>query len=46
MIELPDVKIDFDEEKHIYTLRGYRLPSVTQLMRPMSAMTPSAVLVR
>ena len=38
MIELPDVKIDFDEEKHIYTLRGYRLPSVTQLMRPMSAM--------
>lgn len=38
MIELPDVKIDFDEENHIYTLRGYRLPSVTQLMRPMSAM--------
>ena len=38
MIELPDVMIDFDEEKHLYTLRGYRLPSVTQLMKPMSCM--------
>ena len=36
MIQLPEVKIDFDEESHIYTLNGYRLPSVTQLMRPLT----------
>lgn len=43
MIELPDVNIDFDEEKHLYTLRGYRLPSVTQLMKPMSSLVYSDV---
>ena len=35
---LPDVKIDFEAEHHIYTLRGIRLPSVTQIMEPMSLM--------
>ena len=38
MIVLPDTKLDFDEEKHIYTLRGIQLPSVTQIMKPMSLM--------
>lgn len=36
MIQLPEVNIDFDEEQHIYTLNGMRLPSVTQLMRPLT----------
>lgn len=43
MIKLPEITINFDEEKHLYTLRGYRLPSVTQLMRPMTAMVYSDV---
>lgn len=38
MIELPNIAIDFDEEKHLYTLGGYVLPSVTQIMEPMSLM--------
>lgn len=38
MIELPDIDIDFDADKHIYSLRGIRLPSVTQIMTPMSLM--------
>lgn len=38
MITLPDCKLDFDEEKHIYSLRGIQLPSVTQIMKPMSLM--------
>lgn len=35
---LPDVKIDFDTDQHLYTLNGMRLPSVTQIMEPMSLM--------
>lgn len=31
-------KIDFDEERHLYTLGGLTLPSVTQVMEPMSLM--------
>lgn len=38
MIELPDSKLDFSEESHIYSLRGLLLPSVTQIMKPMSLM--------
>ncbi len=30
--------IEFDEERHLYTLGGLRLPSVTQVMEPMSLM--------
>ena len=41
--KLPVVDIDFDEEGHIYTLRGMRMPSVTQIMRPMSLMLYSDV---
>lgn len=43
MIALPETDISFDEARHIYTVRGYRLPSVTQMMRPMSAMAYSEV---
>lgn len=38
MIKLPDIRIDFDEEQHLYSLGGIRLPSVTQIMRPMNLM--------
>lgn len=38
MNNLPEIRIDFDPEKHLYTLGGYTLPSVTQIMRPMSLM--------
>lgn len=31
-------KLDFDEERHLYTLGGLTLPSVTQVMEPMSLM--------
>ena len=37
-IKLPDVRIDFDEGQHLYSLRGIKLPSVTQIMRPMNLM--------
>ena len=40
---LPKVDIDFDEDGHLYTLRGMRMPSVTQIMRPMSLMLYSDV---
>jgi len=36
MIQLPEIKVDFEEERHIYTLGGFKLPSVTQIMEPMS----------
>lgn len=42
-MKLPNINIDFDEEQHIYRLRGVRLPSVTQLMKPMSNMVYSDV---
>ena len=38
MIQLPDVAIDFEQEQHLYTLRGFRIPSVTQIMEPLSLM--------
>lgn len=38
MIELPKPEIAFDAEKHIYTLDGLKVPSVTQIMAPMSMM--------
>lgn len=38
MNTLPDSQLSFDEETHVYTLRGIRLPSVTQIMKPMSLM--------
>lgn len=35
---LPDVNLEFDEDRHIYSYRGINLPSVTQIMKPMSLM--------
>lgn len=35
---IPEEKIEFDAENHIYMINGQRLPSVTQLMRPMTAL--------
>lgn len=43
MITLPEADIDFDEERHLYTLRGMHLPSVTQIMQPMSLMLYASV---
>lgn len=37
-IYLPVPEVDFQEEGHIYTHRGIRLLSVTQIMEPMSTM--------
>lgn len=42
-ITLPDIQIDFEEEQHIYTLDGFKLPSVTQIMQPMSLMLYATV---
>ena len=37
MINLPDLPgLKFEEKRHIYTLDGQQLPSVTTLMRPLS----------
>ncbi|MBR3796020.1 MAG: hypothetical protein IKK34_08350 [Clostridia bacterium] len=36
-------KIEFDEESHVYMLGGMKLPSVTQIMEPMSLMLYSDV---
>lgn len=39
MLTLPNLtEIDFDEERHLYTVRGVAYPSVTQIMEPMSLM--------
>lgn len=32
---LPISDVDFKSEEHIYTLKGYRLPSVTEIMTPL-----------
>ena len=32
----PMTELKFDERKHIYTLKGFELPSVTTLMNPLS----------
>ena len=42
-IKLPEINIAFDEERHIYTEGGFTLPSVTQIMTPMSLMLYSTV---
>ena len=36
MMELPKIGIEFDEERHLYRLDGVILPSVTQIMKPLS----------
>ena len=38
MNNLPEIKIDFEPVRHTYMLGGYTIPSVTQIMRPMSLM--------
>lgn len=43
MTELPDSGLMFDEESHVYTLRGLQLPSVTQIMKPLNAMIYNGV---
>ena len=35
-IVLPRLPLEFEPVEHVYTLNGIRLPSVTQLMKPMS----------
>ena len=49
MQALPRPEIDFEPVEHVYTLNGARLPSVTQVMKPMSAILyeniPSDVLM-
>ena len=36
-------ELAFDEQQHLYTLGGLVLPSVTQIMSPMSSMLYAAV---
>ena len=36
-------ELAFDEQQHLYTLAGLVLPSVTQIMSPMSSMLYAAV---
>ena len=40
MIEerLPEAPLDFEERSHLYKYHGVTLPSVTQIMKPMSGM--------
>jgi hypothetical protein len=38
MDTLPLIGIDFDEDRHVYSLRGMKMPSVTQIMEPMTLM--------
>lgn len=38
MIALPESELLFDEDQHIYSMRGMYMPSVTQIMEPMSLM--------
>lgn len=40
---LPDINIDFEPERHTYSLHGVRLKSVTQIMEPMSLMLYSGI---
>jgi len=35
-MELPKIGIEFDEVRHLYRLDGVVLPSVTQIMKPLS----------
>ena len=35
--KIPEFKgFDFDEEKHLNTLNGVKLPSVTEIMKPLA----------
>ena len=36
-------KIEFDEEKHIYTVDGVRMPSVTEILAPITAKTDGEI---
>ena len=36
--KLPVSDVDFQDERHVYIHHGYRIPSVTQVMEPMSLM--------
>lgn len=40
---LPVSEIAFEDERHIYFHKGYRIPSVTQVMEPMSMMLYAGV---
>lgn len=43
-IEIPQFpELEFEEQKHIYTLRGMELPSVTKIMQPLSSFIYSRV---
>lgn len=42
-VQLPKVDLEFDETIHIYTVNGKRLPSVTQLMSPLSQLVYGGV---
>ena len=37
-VKLPQAEVDFEESAHLYTINGRILPSVTQIMSPLSAM--------
>ena len=43
MITLPKIDVDFNEKNHVYTDKGARLPSVTQIMQPLAWMAYSGV---
>lgn len=43
-IEIPQFpELEFEEQQHIYTLRGMELPSVTKIMQPLSSFIYSGV---
>lgn len=43
-IEVPQFpELEFEEKKHVYTLRGMELPSVTKIMQPLSSYIYSRV---
>lgn len=43
-IEIPQFpELEFEEQKHIYTLHGMELPSVTKIMQPLSSFIYSRV---
>lgn len=43
-IEIPQFpELEFEEQKHIYTLHGMELPSVTKIMQPLSSFIYSGV---
>ena len=43
-VEIPQFpELEFEEQKHIYTLHGMELPSVTKIMQPLSSFIYSRV---